>query len=279
MQSEPVIRLGFSLGVFGIMALWENLAPRRHRSRSRQERWPANLGVSLLDGLVARIVAPGGAVGFALLAESRGWGLFNFVAWPGWAEAPLALLLLDLAIYVQHRVFHAVPALWRLHRTHHTDLDLDVSSGGRFHPLEISLSLGFKLLVILALGASPLVVLVFEVTLNASALFNHSNVRLPAGVERILRWLVVTPDLHRVHHSILRRETNSNFGFNFPWWDRLFGTYCPEPNLGHENMTVGLEEFRAPAELRLDSVLTQPFRKDKSSPANELVAQCGKNRG
>ena len=180
-------------------------------------------------------------------------------------ELPVALLLLDLAIYLQHRLVHYVPVLWRVHRMHHADLDFDVTTGARFHPLEIALSLGIKCVVIVPLGASPLAVLLFEIALNATAMFNHSNVRLPRAMERLLRLLVVTPDMHRVHHSVVQRETDSNFGFNFPWWDRMFGTYRPQPEAGHETMTIGLEQFRAPHELRLDRMLTQPFRDDRSA--------------
>ena len=176
-------------------------------------------------------------------------------------------MILDLAIYLQHRVFHAVPLLWRFHRMHHADVDLDVTSGARFHPAEILLSLGIKFVVITALGVPPVAVLLFEIALNGTAMFNHSNVSVPALAERLLRWLVVTPDMHRVHHSVVRRETDSNFGFNFPWWDRLFGTYRPEPEAGHEKMTLGLEEFRNPKEQRLDRLLTQPFRNDLPGPA------------
>jgi sterol desaturase/sphingolipid hydroxylase (fatty acid hydroxylase superfamily) len=220
--------------------------------------------VSLLDTLATRLVAPAGAVGFAILAEVRGWGLFNVLAWPAWVELLLALLVLDFTIYLQHRVFHYVPVLWRLHRMHHADLDVDVSTGARFHPVEILLSLGIKFAVILLLGASPLSVLLFEVALNATSMFNHSNVWIPPAVERGLRWLLVTPDMHRVHHSILRHETDSNFGFNLPWWDRLLGTYRPEPEAGHEGITLGIDQFRDPKELRLDRMLGQPFRNDDS---------------
>jgi len=218
--------------------------------------------VAVLDTALGRIVAPAGAVGFALFAEERGWGLFNMVALPVWLELLLALFLLDLAIYLQHRLFHYIPVLWRLHRMHHADLDVDVTTGARFHPVEILLSLGIKGGVIVSLGTPALAVLLFEIGLNATSMFNHSNVRMPSAVERLVRWFVVTPDMHRVHHSIIRRETDSNFGFNFPWWDRLFGTYRPRPEAGHEAMTLGIEQFRDSKELRLDRMLTQPFRDD-----------------
>jgi len=218
--------------------------------------------VAVLDTVLGRIIAPTGAVGFALVAEAHAWGLFNAVALHAWIELVLALFLLDLAIYLQHRLFHYVPVLWRLHRMHHADLDVDVTTGARFHPVEILLSLGIKFGVIVALGAPALAVLLFEIGLNATSMFNHSNVRMPSAVERLLRWFVVTPDMHRVHHSIVRRETDSNFGFNFPWWDRLFGTYRSRPEAGHEAMTLGIGQFRDPRELRLDRMLTQPFRDD-----------------
>ena len=219
----------------------------------------------MLDTVLTRIAAPSGAVGFAILAEVRHWGLFNTLAWPPWLELPIALLVLDLAIYLQHRLFHHVPVLWRLHRMHHADLDVDVTTGARFHPVEILLSLGIKSCVISALGAPPLAVLAFEIGLNATSMFNHSNVRMSPRLERVLRWLVVTPDMHRVHHSIVRHETDSNFGFNFPWWDRIFGTFRRQPEAGHEGMTLGIDQFRDPNELRIDRMLAQPFRKEKGT--------------
>ena len=183
---------------------------------------------------------------------------------PSWIEVVLAVLVLDLAIYGQHVLFHHVPALWRVHRMHHADLDIDVTTGTRFHPVEVVLSFGIKFVTVVAIGASSLSILIFEVLLNATSLFNHSNLRLAPRLERLLRWFVVTPDMHRVHHSIVRRETNSNFGFNLPWWDRLFGTHRPQPEAGHEDMAIGIDEFRTPKELRLDRMLTQPVRDDKS---------------
>jgi sterol desaturase/sphingolipid hydroxylase (fatty acid hydroxylase superfamily) len=219
--------------------------------------------VAALDTLVGRVIAPTGAVGFALFAEAHSLGLFHYLRWPAWIAGLTSVVAMDLAIYLQHRVFHYVPALWRLHRMHHADLDVDVTTGARFHPLEILMSLGIKFVVVVSLGAPALGVFLFEVLLNASSMFNHSNARLPQAVERVLRWFVVTPDMHRVHHSILRRETDSNFGFNLPWWDRLFGTYRGQPEAGHEGMTLGIEQFRDPKELRFDRLLTQPFRDDR----------------
>src|SRR4051812_21248565 len=260
--AEPLIRTGFFLGVFALMALWEALAPRRHQAIGRWERWPSNLGIVVIDPVVLRVLFPTAAVGMAMFAEDRGWGLFNVLSVPGRAAVPASVVLLDFAIYSQHVAFHAVPPLWRLHRMHHADLEFDVTTGVRFHPAEIVLSMIIKFAVVVALGAPPLAVLVFEVLLNATSMFNHGNVRLPRRLDRFLRWIVVTPEMHRVHHSVLRRETDSNFGFNLPWWDRLFGTYRAEPAAGHESMTLGIDRFRDPAELRLDRMLLQPFRND-----------------
>jgi len=198
---EPAIRLTFFGGVFAAMMFWEALAPRRRRLVSRWARWPSNLGIVVLNTLLLRAVFPVAAVGLAALGEQRGWGLLNNVAVPSWMKIIAAVVLLDLAIYLQHVMFHAVPALWRLHRMHHADLDFDVTTGARFHPLEILLSMGLKLAVVNALGAPAVAVLIFEVALNATAMFNHGNVGLPLTFDRVLRWLVVTPDMHRVHHS------------------------------------------------------------------------------
>jgi sterol desaturase/sphingolipid hydroxylase (fatty acid hydroxylase superfamily) len=257
---EPYIRLAIFASVFATMALFEHIAPRRARTLPRRLRWPSNLGVVIVDTIIVRILFPTGAVGLALFAEVKGWGLLNLWQIPGWAAVIVSVVALDLAIYLQHVMFHAVPALWRLHRMHHADQDFDVTTGARFHPVEIVLSMVLKLAVIAALGAPAVAVLVFEVLLNATAMFNHSNIRLPPTLERGIRWIVVTPDMHRVHHSVIARETNSNFGFNLPWWDRLFGTYRDQPEAGHDAMTVGVRQFRDAAEQRLDRMLTQPFR-------------------
>ena len=220
--------------------------------------------MTVLDALLVRIVIPTSAVGFGVLAESHGWGLFYHVPWPMWLEVALAVVLLDLAIYGQHVLFHFVPVLWRFHRMHHADLDVDVTTGTRFHPIEVFLSFGIKFAVIVSIGASPLSVLIFEILLNATSLFNHSNLRLPVRIEPLVRLFVVTPDMHRVHHSIVNRETNSNFGFNLPWWDWLFRTYRPQPQAGHDSMTMGIDRFRDLKELRLDRMLTEPFRDDNT---------------
>ena len=259
---EPLIRLACFAGVFAALALWELRAPRRTQAVGRSRRWPGNLGVVVVDTLLLRLLFPTAAVGAAMIGEARGWGLLNNLAIPDWAKIVAAVVVLDLAIYLQHVLFHAVPALWRLHRMHHADLELDVTTGVRFHPVEILLSMVIKLAVVTALGAPALGVLAFEILLNATSMFSHGNVRIPPRLDRWLRLVVVTPDMHRVHHSIERRETNSNFGFNLPWWDRLFGTYRPEPQAGHEGMTIGVPQFRDPRELRLDRMLLQPLRKE-----------------
>jgi sterol desaturase/sphingolipid hydroxylase (fatty acid hydroxylase superfamily) len=260
LANEPLIRVAFFLGILVAMAIWEVAAPRRRREIPRLIRWSNNLGVVVVDTLLVRLTFPVVAVGLAVMAEAQGWGLFNIFDVPFWLAFLLSVLALDLAIYLQHVMFHAVPALWRLHRMHHADLEFDVSTGLRFHPVEILLSMGIKLAVVAALGPPALAVLVFEVLLNATSMFNHSNIRIPAAIDRVLRLVVVTPDMHRVHHSIIPHETNSNFGFNLPWWDRLLGTYRPQPREGHESMTIGIEQFRTTRDLWLDRMLIQPLR-------------------
>lgn len=242
------------------MALLEAWLPRRRRRLSRKERWPANLGIVVFNALLARLLIPAGAMGVAVWAEAQGFGLFNILPLPGMMEVALAVMLLDLAIYGQHVLFHAVPVLWRLHMVHHADLDIDVSTGLRFHPIEILLSLVIKMGVVALLGAPPVAVLLFEVVLNGMAMFNHGNVRLPQTVDNVLRLLIVTPDMHRIHHSIIRRETNSNYGFNLSCWDRLFGTYRAQPAHGHDGMTIGLEHMQQVPAGRFGWMLALPFR-------------------
>jgi sterol desaturase/sphingolipid hydroxylase (fatty acid hydroxylase superfamily) len=262
LSTESFVRLAAFGSILAAMVVWEFLAPRRDEKIGRWARWPSNIGVVVLDTVLVRLLFPIGAVGLAMLAESRGWGLLNAFDIPAWAAIPVGVILLDLAIYLQHVLFHAVPALWRLHRMHHADLEFDVTTGIRFHPIEILLSMGIKLAVVAALGTPAVAVLIFEILLNATSMFNHGNVELPARLDRVLRWIVVTPEMHRVHHSIKPRETNSNFGFNLPWWDRLFGTYRDQPEAGHVGMSIGIEQFRDAREQRLDRMLTQPFRDD-----------------
>src|SRR5438046_2869522 len=256
---EPLVRLGIFAAVFVAMAVWELLTPRRPQAIGRNWRWPNDLGVLAVDALLVRVLLPITAVGLALFAEARGIGLFNMIALPMWASIVISVILLDLAIYLQHVLFHAVPALWRLHRMHHADLEFDVTTGVRFHPVEIVISMIIKLGVVLAFGAPALAVLIFEVLLNATSMFNHGNVLLPQPIDRVLRMIVVTPEMHRVHHSIEPPETNSNFGFNLPWWDRLFGTYRAQPAAGHTGMTIGIDGFRQIIDIRLDRMLFQPL--------------------
>jgi sterol desaturase/sphingolipid hydroxylase (fatty acid hydroxylase superfamily) len=260
LAQEATLRLTVFLAVLVAMALWEVAAPRRRQDIPRVIRWTNNLALVVVDTVILRLTFPILAVGLALMAKERGWGLFNALDIPLWLAVLLSILLLDLAIYLQHVLFHAVPGLWRLHRMHHADLEFDVTTGLRFHPVEIVLSMVIKLAVVAALGAPAVAVLLFEVLLNATALFNHANIRLPTGVDRVLRWVMVTPDMHRVHHSVIPAETNSNFGSNLPWWDRLLGTYRAQPKAGHEGMTIGIEQFRTPRDLWLDRMLVQPLR-------------------
>jgi len=260
LAAEPTIRLAAFLGVLVTMALWEVAAPRRRREIPRVIRWTNNLALVVLDTVILRLTFPIVAVGLAVMAEERGWGLFNNMGAPSWFAIVVSMLLLDLAIYLQHVMFHAVPALWRLHRMHHADLDFDATTGLRFHPVEILISMGIKLVMVAALGPPAVAVLLFEVILNATALFNHANIDIPRPVDRVLRLFVVTPDMHRVHHSTDPRETNSNYGFNMPWWDRLLGTYVAQPAKGHKAMEIGLGQFRTRRDLWLDRMLVQPLR-------------------
>lgn len=258
-QHEAWIRLGCFFGVLVVMAIWEAAAPRRKLTVSKPLRWFSNLGLSVINTVAIRIAFALGAVGIALIASERGWGVFNNLVIPYWLAVLLSVVALDFLIYLQHVLFHAIPLLWRLHMVHHADLDFDVTTGLRFHTFEILLSMGIKAGGIILLGTPAESVLIFEVLLNATSMFNHSNIRMPAWVDSMLRFLVVTPDMHRVHHSVIARETNSNFGFNLPWWDYLFGTYRREPSRGHESMTIGLEQFRDRRVDRLDAMLTLPF--------------------
>lgn len=266
LTNEATIRLAIFLGILVAMAIWEVAAPRRRIEIPRVIRWTNNLGVVVIDTILVRLTYPIVAVGLALTAQENGWGLFNIFEAPTWVAVLASIIILDLAIYLQHVMFHAVPALWRLHRMHHADQAIDVTTGLRFHPIEILMSMGVKLAVVLALGPPAVAVLVFEVILNATAMFNHSNVRIPLNIDRILRLFVVTPDMHRVHHSIDRAETDSNYGFNLPWWDRLLGTYTAQPRKGHEDMTIGIEQFRTVRDQWLDKMLIQPVRGPASGP-------------
>lgn len=261
LDHEPAIRLGFFLGVFALVALWEVLAPQRALTVSRALRWGSNLGLVVLNTVLLRLLFPLAAVGIAAFGAGHGWGLLNHFQVPFWVAVPVAVIALDCAIWLQHVMVHAVPALWRLHQVHHADPDYDLTTGARFHPIEIALSMLIKFATITVLGPPVLAVVIFEVLLNATAMFNHGNIRMPAALDRALRWFVVTPDMHRVHHSVEDDECNSNFGFNLPWWDRLFGTYRAQPRAGQAGMTIGLRGHTDPREVaRLDGMLLMPFK-------------------
>jgi sterol desaturase/sphingolipid hydroxylase (fatty acid hydroxylase superfamily) len=263
LEREALIRISIFVGIFALIALWEILAPRRVLVAPKQSRWANNLGLTALNTVLLRLIFPLTAAGMAAFCAAHGWGIFNQVHAPTWLALVVSLVLMDLAIWLQHWIFHAFPVLWRLHRVHHADLDLDLTTGARFHPIEMVLSMALKVALIAMLGAPVVAVVIFEVILNAAALFNHGNVRVPIRVDRLLRWIIVTPDMHRVHHSTLARETNSNFGFNLPWWDRLFGTYCPQPLAGHIGMTIGQHGYTNPQEvIRMDGLLLMPFKSE-----------------
>jgi len=259
---ELLVRFGMFLSVFATMVVWEYARPRRLLSRPRRERWVTNLGLTLLNTLLVRVTVGGVAYATAVFAAEREVGLLHWMASPWWAAVTVTLLGLDFALYLQHVMFHAVPALWRLHRVHHADLGFDATTGLRFHPIEIFLSLGFKMAVVVLLGAVPWAVVAFEVLLNASSVFNHGNVALPESSDHWLRWAIVTPDMHRIHHSTRVIETNSNFGFSLSWWDRLCGTYRAAPALGQTGMEIGLSDYRTP--LNLGRLLLLPFQGDAS---------------
>lgn len=258
MSDEAWIRLSIFIAVLLLMAAWELVVPQRKLIQGYR-RWPANLGIVLLNGLMVRLLLPAGAVGAALWASAQGWGLLNLLELPYWATILIAVILLDLVIYLQHRVVHAVPILWRLHMVHHADRDIDVTTGLRFHPIEILLSMLIKMATVVLIGAPAVAVVIFEVILNGMAMFNHSNIRLPKIWDTVIRTLLVTPDMHRVHHSVIKRETNSNYGFNLSIWDRLFGTYIAQPEKGHIDMTIGLNQFQSQPTGRLLWMLRLPF--------------------
>ncbi len=258
---ETVIRLGFFFILFAAVGLWELWAPQRALTVSKSLRWASNLGLVVLNTLLLRLLFPVAAAGFAAWCATQGWGLLNHWRVPFSLAAPLAVIALDGVIWLQHRMFHAVPVLWRLHQVHHADLDFDLTTGSRFHPIEMVLSMLIKLAAIALLGAPVVAVVVFEVQLSSAALFNHGNIRMPVGLDRVLRWFIVTPDMHRVHHSVAPEETNSNFGFNLPWWDRLFGTYRAQPRAGQVGMVTGLPGHSDLREVaRLDGMLCMPLK-------------------
>lgn len=262
MEHEATLRLAIFLGLFALFACAEQLAPRRARQQSRKGRWSTNLAITVINTVTLRALAfglPLLAVGAALDAQAKGWGLFNAIPLPNWLEITLAILILDLAIWLQHLITHKVPLLWRLHRVHHADRDMDVTTAVRFHPLEVALSMLLKIGLIYLLGPAAVAVVLFEIILNGTAMFNHSNLRLPLALDRVLRRVLVTPDMHRVHHSVHRAEHDSNYGFALAIWDRIFGTYVAQPAEGHDNMTVGLHwQDGRPAQLGWSLLL--PFK-------------------
>jgi sterol desaturase/sphingolipid hydroxylase (fatty acid hydroxylase superfamily) len=272
-DNEIAIRLACFFGVFILIAIWESILPRRILTISKSKRWFANLGIVFLNSFLVRVLIPVMPVGVALFFQKNGWGFLNTLNLPYPVMVIAGVIALDFVIYLQHVMFHAVPLFWRLHMMHHADLDYDLTTGLRFHPIEIILSIGIKLTVVVALGPPPLAVIVFEILLSATATFNHGNIYLPGFLDRFLRMFVVTPDMHRVHHSVIIRETNCNFGFNLPWWDRLLGTYRPQPIAGHKEMTIGLSQFRDPRDLNLLRMLVLPFA---GNPGNYAINRWGK---
>jgi sterol desaturase/sphingolipid hydroxylase (fatty acid hydroxylase superfamily) len=258
-DNEIYLRLAFFFAIFISVAIWEIVKPRKVLTTSKVNRWTVNLSITFIDALIVRLIFPMAAIGTALVAEEHNWGLFHRLAIDNLAVGIIAVLIFDFTIYFQHIAFHYMPLFWRLHMVHHTDLDIDVTTGARFHPIEILLSMVIKMGVIILIGAPAYSVLVFEILLNGTSMFNHSNVYISPKIDKIIRLLVVTPDMHRVHHSVIISETNSNFSFNFPWWDRIFQTYKNQPEKGHTNMTVGLANFRDEKRLSLPHILALPL--------------------
>lgn len=260
LANEKYVRMGFFFGMLILIGLWEVVAPKRVLTVSKTVRWVNNLGLVFFNSFIVRILFPFAAVGVAHFANQQGWGLFNYFVMPFWFSVAASIIIMDFVIYIQHVMVHAIPVLWRLHRVHHADLDYDVTTGSRFHTIEIILSMLIKFSTILLLGPPVVAVIVFEIILNATAMFNHGNIGLPKTLDKIVRWFLVTPDMHRVHHSVEDDEANSNFGFSLPWWDRLFGTYRDQPRGGHIAMTIGINKFREPKQVSwLPGMLALPF--------------------
>lgn len=268
-EHESTIRLSVFIGVLAVMAFLEAVFPRRQRVQKRSARWTTNLGLIVIDTIALRLALPIVAMGMAVIAETRGWGLLNQVSWPLWVELIIAIAVLDMLIYWQHVASHHIPLLWRLHKVHHADRDIDVTTGIRFHPIEIILSMVYKIVCIVLLGPAVAAVFLFEVILNACAMFNHANVRLPLWLDQFIRVFLVTPDMHRVHHSTIVKETNSNYGFSLSIWDRLFGSYIAQPREGHDGMTIGLAEYQDKGPSSLLWTLIIPFRRKLSNNSNK----------
>jgi len=261
LANEKEVRMSFFFGMLVLIGLWEVVAPRRALTISKAVRWTNNLGLVFLNSFIVRVIFPAAAVGVAQLASEKGWGLFNYYDVPYWYGVIAAVIIMDFVIYIQHVMVHAIPMLWRLHRVHHADPDYDVTTGSRFHPIEILLSMLIKFATILLLGPAVIAVIIFEIMLNATAMFNHGNIGLPKVVDKVMRWFLVTPDMHRVHHSVEDDETNSNFGFSLTWWDRIFGTYREQPRGGQIGMKIGIHKFNDPKQVSwLPGLLTLPFK-------------------
>jgi sterol desaturase/sphingolipid hydroxylase (fatty acid hydroxylase superfamily) len=258
-SSEAIVRLCFFAMIFSAVAILEKAVPRRNLLVSKRQRWFVNIAVQFIDTALLRLIFPVFPVGLALICSSRGWGILNYYSVPTVPAVIIGILALDLAIYLQHVMFHAIPLFWRVHMVHHTDRDIDLTTGLRFHPVEIILSLLIKFGAVVATGAPPLSVLIFEIMLNGTAMFNHGNLRLPLAMDETIRKVMVTPDMHRVHHSVIMRETNSNYGFSFSFWDRIFGTYRAQPVDGHDKMKIGLADYSDERPLKLLSMLVMPL--------------------
>ena len=272
LKHEAIIRLSCFIAIFAIMALWELHQPRRVLSIPKTQRWYNNLSLALINTVLLRIAFPAAALGAASFAQANGWGLLNLVSQPLWFTVPLSIIVMDLVIYLQHVSFHKVPAFWRLHRVHHADIDFDVTTGIRFHPIEILLSMLIKIVTIFLLGPSLLAIILFEILLNGTSLFNHGNVRLPLTIDQLIRKLIVTPDMHRIHHSSKVAETNSNYGFNFSFWDRCFSTYQDKSALPQETMPIGLADFRKPEQVsQLSGMLLMPLKALPKQENNDLT--------
>ena len=274
-NNEATIRLFFFLGIFSVVAIVEFMSPRRPLTTSKSKRWFTNIGIIFINTIFIRLFFSAGAVGIALFVSENKWGIFNTLGISYWLAVILSVVVLDFAVYIQHVMFHAIPTLWRLHMMHHADMDIDVTTGTRFHPVEMILSMVIKGAAIIVLGAPPLGVIVFEILLNGTAMFNHGNIKLPLDLDAFLRMFVVTPDMHRVHHSVFPSETNSNYGFNLPWWDRIMGTYKSQPMKGHLDMSIGLNQFRNPDKLGLMDILILPFTGSQGSYAINRRGQSG----
>lgn len=281
-MTETSIRLSVFIAILVLMIALEYWLPAKQAHVAKSKRWLSNFGLTIVASIVVRLIVPMGLTGIAIYASEHGWGLFNQITWPLWIMYILSWLTLDILIYWQHRLFHRVPILWRLHKVHHADSHVDASTGLRFHPLEILLSIVIKGIAVAALGVPMLAVIVFEIILNGFSLFNHANIRLPNKIERVVRYFLITQVLHRIHHSQVVRETDTNFGFSVSWWDRLFGTYKGESTKGDSAINLGLVEYpKAAQNAAFWSLLKMPFAsiKQSHSASNKADDKSGKQVG